>query len=61
MTRSKIARRKPKQARAQATIAAILEATAQIVERQGEAAFTTNYVAERAGVSIWIPVSVLPR
>jgi AcrR family transcriptional regulator len=34
------------------TIDAILEATAQIVERRGEAAFTTNHVAERAGVSV---------
>jgi AcrR family transcriptional regulator len=48
----KIARRTPKQARAQVTIDAILEATAQIVEKEGEAAFTTNRVAERAGVSI---------
>jgi AcrR family transcriptional regulator len=52
MATAKTARRKPKQARAQGTIDAILEATAQIVERQGEAAFTTNHVAERAGVSI---------
>jgi AcrR family transcriptional regulator len=52
MAQAKTARRKPKQARAQGTIEAILEATAQIVERQGEAAFTTNHVAERAGVSI---------
>jgi AcrR family transcriptional regulator len=52
MAQAKTARRKPKQARAQGTIDAILEATAQIVERQGEAAFTTNHVAERAGVSI---------
>ncbi|MFN3512859.1 MAG: TetR/AcrR family transcriptional regulator [Phenylobacterium sp.] len=45
-------RRRPKQARAQATIAAIFEATAQILETEGEARFTTNRIAERAGVSI---------
>ncbi len=48
----KIARRGPRQARARATIDAILEATAQILERQGEAGFNTNRIAERAGVSI---------
>lgn len=42
----------PRQARAQATRAAILEAAAQILERDGLAAFTTNAVAARAGVSI---------
>ena len=47
-----IKRRKPRQARAGETVAAILEATAQILEAGGLAAFTTNAVAERAGVSI---------
>lgn len=50
--RRKIRRRSPKQARAHATIDAILEATAQILERDGERAFNTNRIAERAGVSI---------
>jgi AcrR family transcriptional regulator len=45
-------RRQPRQARALATRAAILEATAQIIEAEGEAAFNTNRVAERAGVSV---------
>ncbi|MBS0519968.1 MAG: TetR/AcrR family transcriptional regulator [Proteobacteria bacterium] len=45
-------RRKPQQARAEETVAAILEAAAQILEAGGLAAFTTNAVAERAGVSI---------
>ncbi len=45
-------RRKPRQARAEETVAAILEAAAQILEGGGLAAFTTNAVAERAGVSI---------
>lgn len=33
-------------------MAAILEAAAQVVAQGGEAAFTTNHIAERAGVSI---------
>lgn len=45
-------RRKPRQARATETVASIVEAAAQILERGGLAAFTTNAVAERAGVSI---------
>jgi AcrR family transcriptional regulator len=47
-----IKRRIPHQARAGATVAAILEAAAQILEAGGLAAFNTNAVAERAGVSI---------
>lgn len=47
-----ITRRIPRQARAAETVAAILEAAAQILEAGGLAAFTTNAVAERAGVSI---------
>ncbi len=49
---SQPARRRPKQARARATKAAILEAAIQILEGEGEAAFNTNRIAERAGVSI---------
>lgn len=45
-------RRSPRQARSRATCEAIVEAAAQIVERQGPEALTTNAVAERAGVSI---------
>jgi AcrR family transcriptional regulator len=45
-------RRKPHQARAGETVDAILEGAAQILEMGGLAAFTTNAVAERAGVSI---------
>jgi len=45
-------RRKPKQPRALATREAIFEAAAQILEREGEAAFNTNRIAERAGVSV---------
>jgi AcrR family transcriptional regulator len=45
-------RRNPRQPRAQRTVEAILDAAAQILRRRGEAEFTTNHVAERAGVSI---------
>ena len=45
-------RRIPRQARAGETVAAILEGAAQILEAGGLAGFTTNAVAERAGVSI---------
>jgi AcrR family transcriptional regulator len=45
-------RKEPTQERAQKTIAAIFEATAQIVESEGEAALTTNKVAHKAGFSI---------
>ena len=45
-------RRIPRQSRAAETVTAILEGAAQILEAGGLAAFTTNAVAERAGVSI---------
>ena len=45
-------RRTPRQARSRATWEAIVEAAAQILERDGPAGFNTNAVAERAGVSI---------
>lgn len=45
-------RKMPVQARAWRTILTIFQATAQILERDGEAALTTNRVAERAGFSI---------
>src|SRR5271163_4144859 len=50
--RSENQRRKPRQARSRLTWEAIVEAAAQILERDGAAAFNTNAVAERAGVSI---------
>jgi len=46
------ARRVPSQARAQHTVAAIFEATGLLARECGEQAFTTNQIAERAGVSI---------
>lgn len=45
-------RKKPRQARAEATLEAIIEAAAQVLQREGEEALTTAKVAERAGVSI---------
>ncbi|MGH6787987.1 MAG: TetR/AcrR family transcriptional regulator [Novosphingobium sp.] len=45
-------RKAPAQARSRATQAAIVEAAARVVAARGLAGFTTNAVAERAGVSI---------
>ncbi|GGC66390.1 TetR/AcrR family transcriptional regulator [Undibacterium terreum] len=45
-------RKTPGQGRAVATVAAILEAAARILETEGLAAYTTNAVAALAGVSI---------
>ncbi len=54
MTRSRptSARKRPSQARSEATVEAILEAAAQVFEAHGYAAGTTNRIAVRAGVSI---------
>ncbi|MEH3159298.1 MAG: TetR/AcrR family transcriptional regulator [Sphingomonas taxi] len=46
------ARKIPRQARSGETVRAIVEAAARILEEAGLGAFTTNAVAERAGVSI---------
>jgi AcrR family transcriptional regulator len=45
-------RKSPRQARAQVTVDAIVEAAAQLLSAGGLGAFTTNAVATRAGVSI---------
>lgn len=45
-------RRRPRQARAQATVDSILEAAVQVLQRSGAGGLNTNAVAERAGVSI---------
>jgi AcrR family transcriptional regulator len=45
-------RKSPSQSRAQVTVEAILEGAAHILERDGTSGYTTNAVAERAGVSI---------
>ncbi len=46
------ARKLPQQPRAQATVEAILEAAARILDRDSVQDFTTNHVAELAGVGI---------
>ncbi len=43
---------RPRQQRSLATVDAILEAAAQVLEIAGEAGFNTNAIAERAGVGI---------
>jgi len=45
-------RKLPAQSRSNATVNAVLEAAARILERHGFEGYTTNAVAERAGVSI---------
>ena len=45
-------RRAPSQKRAKSTFETILEAATQILERENPAALNTNYIAERAGISI---------
>jgi len=45
-------RKAPRQSRSQATVTAILDATAHILVEHGFAAASTNAVAERAGVSV---------
>ena len=49
---AKPARRRAKQERARDTIAVVLEAAAQVLQREGYARATTNRVAEVAGVSV---------
>ena len=45
-------RKAPRQPRARATVDAIIEAAEQLTRKLGIEAWTTNHVAERAGVSI---------
>lgn len=45
-------RKSPVQGRSQETVETILEASAQILHKEGEDALTTNRIAERAGFSI---------
>jgi AcrR family transcriptional regulator len=45
-------RKRPQQARARATVEAVLEASTYILVKDGWERFTTNRVAERAGVNI---------
>ena len=46
------ARKRPRQARSQATVHAILGAATQVLDREGIDAATTTHIAEVAGVSI---------
>ena len=45
-------RKQPRQERSQATVEALLQATTDILVRQGTGRLTTNRIAERAGVNI---------
>jgi AcrR family transcriptional regulator len=45
-------RKRPKQARSTELVAAVLEAAAQVLAKEGAPRFTTARVAERAGVSV---------
>lgn len=45
-------RKQPRQARSRETVAAILDAAAQVFQRRGYAGGTTDRIAERAGVSV---------
>src|SRR5262245_66599391 len=53
MSKRKLAPRKvPRQERSRATVEALLEATADILVREGYGKLTTNRIADRAGVNI---------
>jgi AcrR family transcriptional regulator len=52
MKRTLAPRKAPSQSRSQATVTAILDATARVLIERGYAATNTNAVAERAGVSV---------
>ena len=45
-------RKSPKQERSEKTVDAVLEAAALVLQNEGEAAFTTNRIAERAGFGV---------
>jgi AcrR family transcriptional regulator len=54
-------RKLPKQARSVATVSVLVEAAARILEQHGHGGFSTNAVAERAGVSIGSLYQYFPR
>jgi AcrR family transcriptional regulator len=54
-------RKTPRQARSASTFEAIVEAAARILEREGYGGFSTNAVAETAGVSIGSLYQYFPR
>ena len=45
-------RKSPAQERSRATVEHLLDAAAQVLERRGYAATSTNHIAERAGISV---------
>ena len=45
-------RKSPRQSRSRATAKAVLDAAAHILDQPGQPDFTTNHVAEKAGISI---------
>lgn len=54
-------RKAPRQARSLATVSVIVEAAARILEERGHEGFSTNAVAEKAGVSIGSLYQYFPR
>ncbi len=54
-------RKTPRQARSQAMVEAVVEAAARILEAEGHGGFSTNAVAERAGVSVGSLYQYFPR
>jgi AcrR family transcriptional regulator len=48
----KVARKSPQQSRSRITVAAILDATTRILDREGPSSATTTRIAEVAGVSV---------
>ena len=54
-------RKTPRQARSQETVQVIVEAAARILEQAGFVGFSTNAVADRAGVSIGSLYQYFPR
>ncbi|MBW9056173.1 TetR/AcrR family transcriptional regulator [Rhizobium mesosinicum] len=54
-------RKTPRQARSLATVSAIVEAAARILEERGHEGFSTNAVAEKAGVSVGSLYQYFPR
>lgn len=48
----KLGRKKPKQGRSETTVAAIYEAVARILNKDGAVGLTTNKIAEVAGISV---------
>jgi AcrR family transcriptional regulator len=54
-------RRSPQQARSRDTVETIFEATARIIEHEGQGALNTNHIAERAGISVGTLYQYFPK